>query len=63
MANRLGFAYRPISEIQKIKELYEAIQFFRDKKADGDSSYDTELFNEMLLACEDLRQQIHMKKE
>jgi uncharacterized protein (TIGR02646 family) len=63
MSKRLGFSYRPISEIQKIKELYDAIQLLRDKKAHGDSSYDTELFNDMLLSCEDLRQQIHMKKE
>jgi len=63
MVRRLGFSYRPISENQKIKELYDAIQLLRAKKEQGDSSYDSELFNDMLLACEDLRQQIHMKKE
>ena len=63
MANRFGFSYRPISENQKIKELYDAIQLLRAKKEQGDSSYDAERFNDLLLACEDLRQQIHMKKE
>ena len=63
MAKRFGFSYRPISENQKIKELYDAIQLLRAKKEQGDSSYDAERFNDLLLACEDLRQQIHMKKE
>ena len=63
MVKRFGFSYRPISENQKIKELYDAIQLLRAKKEQGDSSYDTERFNDLLLACEDLRQQIHMKKE
>lgn len=63
MAKRFGFDYRPISENHKIKELYDAIQLLRTKKEQGDSSYNPELLNELLLNCEDLRQQIHMKKE
>lgn len=63
MAKRFGFSYRPISENQKIKELYDAVQLLRSKKEQGDSSYDPELLAELLLNCEDLRQQIHMKKE
>lgn len=63
MAKRFGFNYRPISENHKIKELYDVIQLLRSKKEQGDSSYDSELLNELLLNCEDLRQQIHMKKE
>lgn len=63
MAKRFGFDYRPISENHKIKELYDEIQMLRSKKEQGDSSYDSESLNELLLNCEDLRQQIHMKKE
>ena len=63
MANRLGFNYRPISEIHKIGELYEAIQNLRSKREQGDLDYDSELLNELFITCEDLRNQIHMEKE
>lgn len=63
MCNRLGFDYRPISEIYKIKELYEAIQILREKKEQKDTLYNPELLTELFETCEDLRQQIHMKKE
>lgn len=63
MVKRFGFNYRPIGENQKIKELYDAIRLLRMKKEQGDSSCNSELLNELLLNCEDLRQQIHMKKE
>lgn len=63
MAKRFGFDYRPISENHKIKELYEAMQMLRFKKAQGDPSYNSEVLAEVLLNLEDLRQQIHMHKE
>lgn len=63
MAKRFGFDYRPMSETHKIKELYEAMQMLRLKKAQGDPSYSSEILDEVLLNLEDLRQQIHIQKE
>lgn len=63
MVKRLGFDYRPIGEVYKIKELYDAIQKLKEIKAKGDSSYDSEGLNELYENCEELRQQIHMLKE
>ena len=63
MYKRLGFDYRPIGEIQKIKEIYEVIQILREKKKQNDSSYDPNLLTNLFETCEDLRQQIHMAKE
>ena len=63
MSKRLGFDYRPISEIQKIKEIYTSIQTLKEKKILGDSSYDPELLSDLFIICEELRQQIHMEKE
>lgn len=63
MAKRLGFDYRPISELQKIKELYDAIQLLVEMKERCDPSYDSNSLAELLLYCEDLRHQIHMEKE
>ena len=63
MAKRLGFDYRPISELQKIKELYDTIQLLRVMKERGDLSYDSNLLAELQINCDDLRHQIHMEKE
>lgn len=63
MFKRLGFDYRPISENQKIKELYDSIQVLRKMKEDGSTSYDPDILAELFVTCEDLRQQIHMQKE
>lgn len=63
MAKRMGFDYRPISECYKIKELYEAIGILKEKKVNGDFTYNSDNLVELFTVCEDLRQQIHMRKE
>ena len=63
MEKRLGFDYRPISEIHKIKELYDSITLLREKKNNHNPLYDPYKLVELFETCEDLRQQIHMNKE
>lgn len=63
MVKRLGFDYRPISEIYKIMEIYNAIQILKERSEKGDILYNSDLLAELFFECEELRQQIHMKKE
>lgn len=63
MAKRLGFDYRPISEIHKIMEIYDAINILNERSKRGNTLYKTEHLVELFNAIEELRQQIHIKKE
>ncbi len=63
MAKRLGFDYRPISEIHKIMEIYDSINILKEKSKIGDTSYNPEHLAELFIEIEELRQQIHIKKE
>lgn len=63
MFKRLGFAYRPISEVYKIKKIYEEIQVLREKKERNEIAFDPNVLCELFETFEDLRQNIHIKKE
>lgn len=63
MYYRLGFDYRPIGEIHKINEIFKEIEILREKKKREPTSCNSDQLNSLFETCEDLRQQIHMKKE
>lgn len=65
MVNRLGFAYRPIKEIYKIKLLYESIEKLKYMREENKNNkkYNAEDLNSLFLELEELRQIIHNYKD
>lgn len=63
MATRLGFIYRPIKELYKIKLLYDTIEELKGEIGKNKSTYNAEDLINLFFKLEELRQIIHNYKE